>query len=299
MRFEYYHEPATIGECLELLMHYGPEGLILAGGTDLVPRLRSRSIKCKALICLDFLKELSEVQKKPDGGIEIGATRTLTEVMNSELLADGMDVVQQGAMHVSSMHVRNVATLGGNSCNASPGADTVPGLIAAKAVARILEDGDEKQVPLEKFFVAPGKTILKPGSLLAGFQIPPPLPNSGGCYKKYAIRGDTDLAIVGVAAQVALNETGMIEEARVVLGAVAPTPLRAMEAEQCLIGAFPGKEAASEAAERAAQECSPISDQRATAGYRRKMVNVWTRYALSEAFNKALKRFEDHQKNGN
>ena len=298
MRFEFYHEPASIGECLELLLHYGPEGLILAGGTDLVPRLRSRTIKCKALISLDFLKELSEVQKKPDGSVEIGATRTLTEVMNSELLADGMDVIRQGAMHVSSMQVRNVATLGGNSCNASPGADTVPGLIAAKAAARILKDGEEKRVPLERFFLAPGKTILGPGSLLAGFQIPPPLPNSGGSYKKYAIRGDTDLAIVGVAAQVSLNETGMIEEARVVLGAVAPTPLRAMEAEQRLVGSFPEEEVASEAAERAAQECSPISDQRASAEYRRKMVNVWTRYALAEAFNKALKRFEDHQKNG-
>lgn len=295
MRFEFFHEPATIGECLELLMHYGPEGLILAGGTDLVPRLKSRSIKCKALISLDFLKELSEVQKKPDGGVEIGATRTLTEVMNSELLADGMDVIRQGAMHVSSMQVRNVATLGGNSCNASPGADTVPGLIAAKAVAQILEDGEEKRVPLERFFVAPGKTILRPGSLLAGFQIPPPLPNSGGCYKKYAIRGDTDLAIVGVAAQVSLNDKGTIKEARVVLGAVAPTPLRAMEAEQRLVGSFPEEEVASEAAERAAQECSPISDQRASADYRREMVKVWTRHALLEAFHKASKAVDAYQ----
>ena len=165
-------------------------------------------------------------------------------------------------------------------------------------MARILEDGEEKRVPLERFFVAPGKTILRPGSLLAGFQIPPPLPNSGGCYKKYAIRGDTDLAIVGVAAQVSLNDKGTIKEARVVLGAVAPTPLRAMEAERRLVGSFPEEEAASEAAERAAQECSPFSDQRASAEYRREMVNVWTRYALGEAFNKSLKRFEDHQGNG-
>jgi len=288
MRFELYHEPTTIDECIELLTQYGFDARILAGGTDLVVKLRSRAIKPKAVISMGALLELSQIRKNSDGSLEIGAMKTLRDIARSDALIGGFDVIRQGARHVSSMQVRNVATLGGNSCNASPSADTVPGLIAVDASVRIVGPNGERILPLENFFEGPGKTILGVGEILAGFSIPASSHLTGGAYKKYSIRGDTDLAIVGVAARLTLDEKHSVKQARIALGAVAPTPIRSRDAEKLLIGQIVDDEIIEEAACAAAKECKPISDQRATAQYRKEMVKVWTHHALQEAFQKAI-----------
>jgi carbon-monoxide dehydrogenase medium subunit len=287
MRFDRYYEPTTIGECIELLTRYGPDAHLLAGGTNLVVKLRSRVVRPKALISLGSIEELRKLERKNGGSIEIGAMKTLREVEHSDALADGLDVIRQGAGHVSSVQVRNVATLGGNSCNASPAADTVPGLIAAGAKARIVGPGGERVVPLEDFFEGPGETALQTGELLVGFHVPAPPAHTGGSYKKYAIRGDVDLAIVGVAARLTLDKDDRVQGALIVLGAVAPTPLRARRAEEALLGRIPEEKVIEEATQVAAEEARPISDQRATAQYRTEMIRVWTRYAVQEAFGRA------------
>lgn len=287
MRFEYYHEPTSVNECIELLSHYGPDVCLLAGGTDLVVKLRSRAIRPKAVISLGSLEGLRNFERKSDGSVEIGAMKTLREIEQSDVLADGFDLIRQGAGHVSSVQVRNVATLGGNSCNASPSADTVPGLIASEVMARIVGSGGERLIPLEDFFKGPGKTVLGSGEILAGFHLPPFPPLTGGAYKKHSIRGNMDLAIVGVAARLTLDQDDRVEQVRVILGAVAPTPLRAGRAEEILLGHVPEEKIIEKAARAAAEDAKPISDQRGTAQYRREMVRVWTRYAIQEAFQKA------------
>jgi len=284
MRFEYL-EPTTVQDCIEMLGQYGPEARLLAGGTDLVVKLRTGALRPRVVITLGLIKELRALKKNHDGSVEIGSMQTLREVERAQLLGDGFDLLRRGAGCVSSMQVRNVATLGGNSCNASPAADTVPGLIAAGARALLTGKEGSRDLPLEQFFLAPGQTALRSDEILTGFRIPAPPARSGSCYKKFAIRGEVDLAIVGVAASLTLGDDGRyIKEARIVLGAVAPTPLRSRKAEEMLSGQYAKKDLFMEAARVAAEESRPISDQRASASYRKEMIRVWTRYALEEAF---------------
>jgi len=270
-----------------MLGHYGSEARLLGGGTDLVVKLRAGTLWPRAVITLGFIKELRIMKKNSDGSLKIGAMQTLREIEHGDLLGDDFDLIRQGAGCVSSMQVRNMATLGGNSCNASPAADTVPGLIAAGAQALIMGKERERMLPLEEFFLGPGQTALQRDEMLTGFRLPAPSPHSGGYYKKFAIRGEVDLAIVGVAATLDLGDDDLcIKEARIVLGAVGPTPLRSRKAEEMLSGQHVKKDLFIEAARIAAEESKSISDQRASARYRKEMIRVWTRYALEEAFRK-------------
>jgi carbon-monoxide dehydrogenase medium subunit len=297
MRFEYL-EPTTLQECTEMLGQYGPEARLLAGGTDLVVKLRAGTLRPRVVITLGFIKELRILKRNNDGSVEIGAMQTLREVERADRLGDGVDLIRRGAGSVSSIQVRNVATLGGNSCNASPAADTVPGLIVAGAQALLTGKEGKRILPLEQFFLGPGQTAMRSDEILTGFKIPAPPPHSGACYKKFAIRGEVDLAIVGVAASLVLgSDARYIKEARIVLGAVAPTPLRSRKAEEMLSGQYAKKDLFMEAARIAAEESRAISDQRASASYRKEMVRVWTRYALEEAFQAATAANRD-MKNG-
>jgi len=245
-------------------------------------------VKCKAVIGLGSLEEMSKLDKLDDGGVEIGAMITLRNTLESKLLAQGWEVIVQGAKAVSSMQVRNVATIGGNACNAAPSADTVPGLIVSEAVAMIAGPNGERHIPLEDFFLGPEETVLGTGELLAGFYIPGEPGRSGGAYKKFAIRGSTDIAIASVGVQVAIDERNIVRKARIALGAVGPIVMRARRAEAILEGNTCKKDdLIEEAAREAQEEAKPISDQRATALYRKEMVRVWTRYAVEEAITKA------------
>ncbi|MHB8072697.1 FAD binding domain-containing protein [Desulfosporosinus fructosivorans] len=282
MKFDWYYEPTTIEECIQLLNEYGPDAKLLAGGTDLVVRLRSRALKVKTVISLNSMPELGRFYKAEDG-MHIGAMARLGDISKSDLFTSVWQVVKKGAGNVSSMQVRNVATLGGNTCNASPSADTVPGLIVADAVVTIAGPQGERSVSVEKFFVGPGKTVLQRGELVTSFKLPNFQSGNGAVYKKYAIRGDTDIAIIGVGGRIQLDAKGVVVEARLALGAVAATPLRITDIEKMLIGNVINEEFAIEVAQAAANACNPITDQRATKEYRKEMVRVWTKHVILEA----------------
>jgi carbon-monoxide dehydrogenase medium subunit len=245
------------------------------------------------VVSLGNLDGLKKMERMNDGALEMGAMITLREIETSRLLEGDFDLIRQGAGSVSSVQVRNVATLGGNTCNASPAADTVPGLIASGAEVRILGPKGGRGLPLEEFFTGPGKTALQEGEILAGYKIPAPPRNScsGGAYKKYAIRGEVDIAIVGIASQLTLDQNFRIQDVRIVLGGVAPTPFRAKNAERVLAGCSPGGDLFSVAAKIAAEEAKPITDQRASAHYRKEMVRVWTRLNLEQALQNAQGKF--------
>ena len=287
MIFDWYFEPSSVGECVQLLNEYGPEARLLAGGTDLVVRMRNRQVKVKAVISLNNLKELTRINKVDDG-LSIGAMVRLMDVAKSEALTGPWGVVRKGAGHVSSMQVRNVGTIGGNTCNASPSADTVPGLMVLDATAEIAGPKGSRSLPLEKFFLAPGKTALERGEMLTGFKLPNFDRGNGCAYKKYSIRGDTDIAIIGVGARLKIGAKGVVDEARLVLGAVAPTPLRLPEVEKMLTGQVFSDDLKDKVAAAAAEACQPITDARATREYRKEMVRVWTRHILKEAYNQAV-----------
>lgn len=286
MRFERYCEPTSISECAALLKTYGNDARMLAGGTDLVPKLKNRILNIKTVVGLQGIPELKGITKTADG-IHIGSMVTLRNVSKSDEIASNWLVVKEAAGHVSSMQVRNVATIGGNSCNASPSADSVQGLIVMDAAAVIDGANGTRLVPLIDFFAGPGKTVLEEGEVLTGFNLPAPKEHTGAVYKKFAIRGDTDISIVGVGSRLTLGAGGKIAEARVSLASVAPKPVRALDVEKLLVGNVLTDELVREAAEMAGKGCSPITDQRATREYRVEMVKVWVKHALVEAYERA------------
>ena len=285
MRFEEYFEPKTITECIELKQQYGNGAVFVAGGTDVVPRLKSGVLKPQAVISLLSIPAMGDIEIKEDG-LHLGALTPLRKISLSEQLSGEYDVVKEAAGHVSSMQVRNIATIGGNACNASPSADAIHGLLALDAICHIQSSTEKSEKPLSEFFTGPGKTILNEDELLTGFFIPKPDAHTGAAYMKYSIRGDTDISIVGAGAAITLKDDGVASKVRIFLAAVAATPLRVVPAETFLTGKKISKELIEEAAEIAKNSCSPIDDQRATADYRKEMVKVNTRIALEEALRR-------------
>ncbi|KNZ41009.1 FAD binding domain-containing protein [Acetobacterium bakii] len=288
MKFNSYHEPETIEECIQILDEQGADAKILAGGTDLVIRMRSRVFKLKAVVSLNAIPELSEVTLKEDG-LYIGAMARLMDVSKLELLTDAWEIVKTGAGNVSSMQVRNIATLGGNTCNASPSADTVPSLVVSGAIANIIGKNGPRSVLLEDFFTGPGKTVLAKDEILVSFKLPNYADKTGAVYKKYSIRGDTDIAIIGVAGKITLNAQGEVVDVKIALGGVAPTVMRVPKAEAFLTGKKLTDQLIEEAAVIASESCTPITDARATKEYRTEMVRVWVRHVLTDAAQEAQK----------
>jgi len=220
----------------------------------------------------------------------VGAAVTMRQAELSGTVQKRYPAIAQGAGVVASVQVRNRATLVGNLCNAAPSADTAPGMIALRAKVRIAGPEGRRTVLLEDFFTGPGKTVLGPGEMVTAVQVPPPAPRTGSAYARHTPRGAMDIAVAGVGVGVTLApRAGTCEDIRIVLGAVAPTPLRARQAEGVLRGKVPTPELIEQAAEVAAGEARPIDDVRASAGYRRDLVRVLTRRMVEAALEDARK----------
>ena len=289
LRFEKYYQPKTIDECVELLKEYGKDAVLLAGGTDVVPHLKLRPIYPKAVIGMMDIPGMDQIVLT-DEGLELGACANLREISLDTKLDADYPVVKEAAGHVSSQQVRNMATIGGNACNASPSADAIHGPLLNDAVVEIAGPAGRRQMPFCDFFKGPGKTALEEGEMLVRFFLPKPAPHTGCSYKKFAIRGDSDISIVGAGARITLDDSGVIADARITLAAVAPVPLRCRKAEAMLTGQKPSAELFAAAAKECAEnEATPIADQRATKEYRVRMVEVWAKHALEEAAERAAK----------
>ncbi|HVI42072.1 MAG TPA: xanthine dehydrogenase family protein subunit M [Anaerovoracaceae bacterium] len=293
MRFDKYYEPTTALECCRILKEYGSDAKVLAGGTDVVPRLKNKIWRPKAIVSICKLPDIDTIAVQKDS-LELGAAARLRRISLDKSLEKDYRVIMEAAGNVSSMQVRNIATIGGNACNASPSADAIQGLMAMDAKAVIAGSDGIREVAIEDFFTGPGTTVLKEGEFLLKFKIFAPKAGTGAVYKKFAIRGDTDISIVGVACQLILQKDGTIEDARISLAAVAPKPIRASEAEKLLTGKKLTEELINQAGEAAANSCAPITDQRATAEYRKQMVGVWTRHAVEEAAERAKIKLNDN-----
>jgi carbon-monoxide dehydrogenase medium subunit len=284
MQFECL-EPATLEEAVSLLVaHDGKASKVVAGGTDIVPGLAGGKIKdLDYLIDIGGIANLDYIQFDEKQCLRIGALTTIRSLENSPEIQQKIPVISKAASQLASVGVRNQATIGGNLCNAAPSADTAPALIGLSAKAKVFGPSGERFVPLEDFFIGPGKTVLGKGELLVEIQVPMPEPGTKGSYYKHMHRGSIDLAIVGVAA-VGLfdSQTKTCKEIKIVLGAVAPTPIRAREAEKTLANKKIDDALIDKCAETAANEARPISDVRASAEYREEMIKVFTKRALKE-----------------
>jgi carbon-monoxide dehydrogenase medium subunit len=286
-RFEYF-APTSLEEAIALLMEYQEGGRPLAGGTDLLPQMKERGRPVRTIVSLRRLRPLHGHGPLPDGGLRIGAMETAGAVAWDPWVQRHFPGIADGANLIGSIQIRNRATLGGNICNAAPSADGVPALIAYGAQVRIAGPQGERTLPLEAVFRGPGQTVLGPGEILVEIVVPPAPSLSGSAYLRHVPRMEMDIAVVGVGVLLRLDDDRRtIRDARVVLSAVAPTPIRSPRAEAALIGA-PADEAAFRAAgEGAAADARPISDVRASADYRRELLKVYTRRAAAIALARA------------
>jgi carbon-monoxide dehydrogenase medium subunit len=286
-RFDYF-APESLDEAVAILREHGDGGRLLAGGTDLVVQMKEAGLRPSCVVSLRRLRELRGITFDEQRGLRVGAMTTMAEVAEHPIVRQRYPVLVDGASIVGSVQTRNMATLGGNVCNAAPSADTAPPLLVLGAQADIAGPGGRRQVPLDQFFVGPGRTVLAQDEVLLGLAVPTPAPRTGGRYERHTPRAEMDIAVVGVAALVTLEPDGdLIREARIALGAVAPTPVRAPEAEAFLAGQPPSNEAFERAAELALLAARPISDIRGSAAFRRHLVQVMTARCLRRAVERA------------
>jgi CO/xanthine dehydrogenase FAD-binding subunit len=282
-RFDYL-APTSLKEAVEIL-HENPETLPLAGGTDLLVQIKERHRPVSAVMSLKRIQEVHEYAN--NGKLTIGSAVTVGCVASDPWVQQEYTALAAGAGLIGSVQIQNMATVGGNICNASPSADTAPPLLVLDAHLLIASMQGERTLPLSDFFLGPGKTNLQPGELLKAILLPHPKTRSGSFYYRHTPRARMDIAVVGSAAMLGLDEEGKISEARVALGAVAPTPIRAFEAEKILIGEKPSEKLFARAASDAMDATAPIDDLRASAEYRRHLVNILTQRALRQALIRA------------
>jgi carbon-monoxide dehydrogenase medium subunit len=281
--FEFY-QPSTLQDASRLLKDNGPGGRFLAGGTDLVIAMKEKGLLPKYVVDLKRVPGLSGIRENGDGAIALGALTTMSEIETSALIKNKYPFLAQGAAEVGSIQIRNRATIGGNMANATPSADTAPALIALNATAKIASASGERTINLEDFFKGPGQSGMDADEILTEIAIPKTDPSLVGEYIKFSPREMMDLAYVGVA--VAYNLAASDKKCagvRIVLGAVAPTPIRAQRAEAALEGQVLSAALAEKVGQIAAEEAKPISDVRSTADYRRAMVGAMTKRALLNA----------------
>ncbi len=272
--------PTELDTLLPILSDPGRNTRVLAGGTDLLLKYPHEEGADLTIVDITGITALAEIVEEKDG-LRIGAAVSLADTIASETVADRLPVLVEGCVVVAGPQIRNLATLGGNVCNASPSADTVTPLLVLGAEARIRSARGLRSVPLTEFFVGPGRTILDPAESLAALWIPWPVAGTVASYTKVSPRRAMDLAVVGVAVALWREQAGL--KARIALGAVAPTPHRAVAAEELIAGtAGMTAELAREAGILAAAAVSPIDDVRGTARYRRKMVERLVARALAD-----------------
>ncbi len=280
-RFDYL-APNSLDDALMMLSER-PEAVALAGGTNVLVQIKERHREASALLSLLRIPELHELQV--DDGLHIGAAVTLRQLANEPTIRRDYLALAAAAGLIGSAQTRNMATIGGNICNASPSADTAPPLLVLQAEVVLVGIQGARTMPLSDFYLGPGKTALQPAELLKEIIVPAPEARCGSAYVRHIPRKAMDISVVGVAAVLELDEAGRIAGARIALGAAAPTPLLAMESAGELLGHKPDPDLWRTAGETAAQEAQPVADLRASVPFRRHLVNQLTQEALQNALD--------------
>jgi CO/xanthine dehydrogenase FAD-binding subunit len=279
-----FHSPHNLVEAFKLLGEL-KEARIAAGGTDLFVDIKQGLIEAGDIISLHKIEDLKGIGKK-DKRIRIGAMVSAQEIISNSLLDRYIPVLADAARSMASYQIRSMATIGGNISSAVPSADLPPALITAEATVELRCSESSREVSLSEFFRGPRETICQTGELLTFIFIPFPPPNTGISYKKFALREANALAVASVASRLTLKD-GKIDRAAIVLGAVAPTPVEAFKTSEFLSGKEPSQSLFEEASLMAKEEGKPISDIRGSIWYRKELIPVLTRRALTEALSQA------------
>jgi carbon-monoxide dehydrogenase medium subunit len=281
--FEYF-EPSTLSEAISLLAQYRGKVKVLAGGTDLLIQMKQNNLTPEYLIDIKNISELDYIKYDEEEGLKIGALVTHSSIVNSAIIQEKFDLLMEASQAVGSVQTRNKGTVVGNICNASPSADTPPVLIALDARLKLISTTGERIIKIEDFFISPFKNILMETELVVEIQIPNLPVHHGGSYLWLPKRTAVDETLVGVGVLIAVDD--LIHKtctmARIGLGSVAPTPIRAKMTEEFLKGKRVEDVIFRQAAEIAANEVSP----RSRAEYRREMVRVLVERALVKALDK-------------
>jgi CO/xanthine dehydrogenase FAD-binding subunit len=283
INFDYF-APLSLREALTIMDRQRENARALAGGTDLVIQLKDGRARPEAIVDVKSIPELTRLEWKEGRGLYIGAAVPLNKIAAFAPVKSKYPMLATACSLIGSLQLRNRATAGGNICNAAPSADSAPALMCLGARAIIAKKGAKKwAVPLEDFFKGPGKTCLESDEILVAIEVPKPLVGSSGCYMRHIPRNEMDIAVVGVGSFLVLNKAKVCKSARIALGAVAPTPIRATQSESILIGNPLTDELMEQAAAAAAEAASPISDLRGSADYRKALVKVLTLRTLKKA----------------
>lgn len=281
-----YFKPESVSEALSLLAKYGNEAKVIAGGTDVMVDIKYKE-EPGCLVNIKRIPGMSAIAES-GAGLRIGPLATIRELESSKLVRERLPLLWQACHQFASLQIRNTATIGGNICRASPSGETLAPLLVLEAKARLAFSDGEKTESFSSLFQGPGKTALGSKGLLTAIEIPYPPKGSSGVYLKHAVRGPMDIAVVGVAILLVPDAAkSNVQEARIGLGAVAPTPIRALKAEAMLRGKPLDSKLTQRAAQAAASESSPITDQRSSAEYRRWIVEALTRRGLEQTWKAA------------
>lgn len=284
MSFE-YHEPTSIADAVALGARFGEAGRFLAGGTDLMIQMRRGKVAPRHVLSLHRVAGLDRIEV--DGAVRLGALVTHRSIERCPQFQGELRALVEGAEVVGGHQIRNVATVGGNIVNASPAADVVPVLLALDATVTCLGPDGERALPLGGFLTGPGQTTRRPGELLTSIRFDRLPPRSATAFLKAGRRKAMEISVVCVAVRLTLDAAhARCQEARIVLGAVAPTTMRARAAERALEGQPLTDEVLRRAGRLAAGECAPIDDVRASARYRRLLVETLVPRALHRSLER-------------
>ena len=281
-----YFEPKTITEALSVLAKYGEHANVIAGGTDVMVDMKYKE-EPGCLVNIKKIPGLDTIQEN-GASLQMGPLVTIRDIETSRLVRERLPLLWESCHQFASLQIRNTATIGGNICRASPSGETLAPLLALEAKAKLAFKDGEKTEAFSSFFQGPGKTSLGSKGLLTGIEIPYPPKGSYGVYFKHAVRGAMDIAMVGVAVLITADAgNSSLQDVRIALGAVAPTPIRATKTEALLRGRSLTAALVKEAATLAASESSPITDQRSSAEYRGWIVEALTRRGLEQSWKAA------------
>ena len=287
-----HHSPTQLSELLELMGRLGASARIIAGGTELLPKMRASRLQPEHVVGIRRIADLARVTRQDDGSLRIGAGVRLADVASHPQVQADYPALARSCTEMATTQIRNMATVAGNLVNGSPCADTAGPLLVHEALVEIGAHSASggvlrRTLALGDFFVGPGAVALEPGEVLLSILVPAPPPRSSSAYVRHSARSRVDVAAASASALVQLRQDGTIEGARVAIGAVAPTPLRCPTGEALLAGATVSDALLREAAEACAAIAKPIDDVRASAAYRRAVLPVLVRRALAAAVTSA------------
>lgn len=284
-----YHQPSDFREALKLMARYGYRAKPLAGGTDLLAQMKASSIKVDHLVSLNRIDSIRSIVWDDKTGLSIGAGVRINLVGKHDKVREHYPALAYACSVMATTQIRNMGTVIGNITNGSPGADTACPLLCYDAVVVISGLDSERKVPIKDFFIGPSIVDLKDGELVSAIHIPKPAPNTSSVYIRYSARSKVDIACVSSAVSLKLTSEGQVDRVRLTLGAVAPTPLRLLDAERFLEGKTLDASTLEQAVHKGAGLARPKSDIRASIEYRKAVIPVLLRRALADCQAKQIK----------